>query len=165
MNPLGIRTMTTAELAQSQDLACLNSIAAAARLEVDFEAEAARDWSSVWVLRPAPGFEPIAFLVAWFVADEVHIIDVATHPDARRQGAARSLVRTVIATAESRGARLVLLEVRESNIAAMALYRSLGFESVHVRRDYYSAPRENAVEMMLTLRPSPPSRPASTPTP
>jgi ribosomal-protein-alanine N-acetyltransferase len=121
---------------------------AAARRSLD--EELARPWSVVRVARRG---EAIAgALVAWVVADEVHVLDVATHPAHRRRGVARVLVTDLLALAHARGARHLYLEVRRSNAAAIALYRSLGFAATGVRARYY-ADDEDAVEMSLALDP------------
>ena len=52
---------------------------------------------------------------------------VATHPDYRRQGIARKLVKTAIEHAQGLGAEICILDVRSDNIPAYDLYRSLGF--------------------------------------
>jgi ribosomal-protein-alanine N-acetyltransferase len=93
-----------------------------------------------------------AFLLAWDAADEVHLIDVVTHPDARRRGLARALLKTLIAHAAGRQAALIALEVRRSNLAAIALYRGAGFRVVGVRRSYYPG-GEDALDMLLHLDP------------
>jgi ribosomal-protein-alanine N-acetyltransferase len=135
------------------DQQAVAGIAEQARLELDVAAELARKYARLWVARPEPLAEPIAFLLAWDVADEVHVIHVATRLDWRRQGAGRALFGTLIDHARARRARLVLLEVRRSNRAALALYRAHGFSAIGLRRAYYSDTSEDAVEMMLTLDP------------
>ncbi len=72
--------------------------------------------------------------IAWEVAGEVHILDVYVEPWARRQGIAKALVLELI---ESCGGGLSLLEVHESNAAAIALYRSMGFVEAGRRPRYY----------------------------
>src|SRR5687768_15728706 len=62
-------------------------------------------------------------------------------------------VGLLLAYARARSARLVLLEVRRSNAAAIALYRALGFEEAGVRRGYYSDDGEDALEFRLELTP------------
>jgi ribosomal-protein-alanine N-acetyltransferase len=94
----------------------------------------------------APPDEVVGVLVAWAVADEVTLMDVAVAPSARRRGAGRALVEELLAFARARDARLVVLEVRKSNAAAIALYERLGFEAVGVRRGYYDD-GEDAVDM------------------
>lgn len=128
-------------------------IARSAGLSVDVEAELARAWCRGFIARAAPDAPPIAFAIAWIVADEVHIIHVGTHPDARRRGAARALVDALVELGRAERARLLLLEVRRSNRAAIALYRSTGFRAIGVRRGYYGDDGEDAIEMMLTLDP------------
>jgi len=89
----------------------------------------------------------VGALVAWHVADEVTIVDVAVLPARRREGHGRALVAELLAWTASAGERrLVLLEVRVSNTPARALYAALGFEEVNVRRGYYGD-GEDAVEM------------------
>jgi len=129
----------------------LASIGAASGADVDFSAELAREWSNVWVARERSSGPPIAFLVVWMVADEIHVIDLATAPRARRRGAARLLVEHAIRRGSALGARVVLLEVRASNAPAIALYSSMQFEASRVRPEYYSEPTEDALEMMLPL--------------
>ena len=127
-------------------------IADATEMALDVDAELARPFALLWVARPRLGDVPTAFLLAWAVADELHLIHIATHPGSRRRGAARALMSALIDRATKHKSRLVLLEVRRSNRAAIRLYRSVGFSAMGVRRTYY-ADGEDAVEMMLTLDP------------
>jgi ribosomal-protein-alanine N-acetyltransferase len=90
-------------------------------------------------------------LLAWDAADEVHLLDVAVEVVARRRGVGRRLLATVIEHGRARGARVVLLEVRRSNAPAIALYRTLGFEELGVRKGYYSDNGEDALEFQLAL--------------
>lgn len=128
------------------------AIADAVEMAVDVDAELARSFALLWVARSGPSTPPSAFLLAWAVADELHLIHIATHPTARRKGAARALMTALIDRAAEHKSRLVLLEVRRSNRSAIRLYRSVGFSAMGVRRSYYTD-GEDAVEMMLTLDP------------
>lgn len=77
-------------------------------------------------------------------ADEGYILNVAVDPDYRGRGIGRALVNFLIES--YRGIlRFITLEVRPSNNAAVGLYKSLGFEKVGERKNYYSAPTENAL--------------------
>ncbi len=67
----------------------------------------------------------------------MHILNLAVHPDRRQMGIGRALVETVVREADAHGARIVTLEVRRENAAAIALYRALGFTECGVRRHYY----------------------------
>lgn len=75
--------------------------------------------------------------------DELEILNVAVDPPFRRRGVARKLIQQVLAG--HRGA--VFLEVRQSNLAARKLYHSIGFETIAVRKDYYSDSGEQAIVM------------------
>ena len=91
----------------------------------------------------------IGFLAFEQVLDEGSIVEVAVHPDCRRNGIARSLITSAIQSAE--GLNTVFLEVRESNTPAVGLYESLGFERIGVRKGYYQKPKEDAVIMNLSI--------------
>ena len=85
------------------------------------------------------------------ILDEGHITNVAVSPDCRRHGIGKTLAETLIREAGRRGLRSLTLEVRESNGAARALYRKLGFADVGRRRGYYQSPAEDAVLMTKEL--------------
>ena len=78
-----------------------------------------------------------AFALYRIAADEAELLTIATRPDARRRGHARSVLREVEALARSAGAARLFLEVAETNLPARALYASAGFEEVGRRVDYY----------------------------
>lgn len=117
------------------------------------EPELTRDCARVWVARRAPGEPALAFLLAWRVADEVHLINIVTAEAARRQGIGRLLMRQLMDYAAEVQARIVVLEVRRSNHTAIRLYRFSGFCAIGLRRRYY-ADGEDAVEMLATLDPT-----------
>ena len=80
-----------------------------------------------------------------YVLDEMHVMNVAVAPAFRRLGLARWLLSFAVAKARRAGARRALLEVRAGNREAEALYRSLGFRTIGVRRGYYRDPEEDAL--------------------
>ena len=136
------------------DVEPVRAILALSGLSVDLEAELAREIALPWVLHGPEQGTPVAFLLAWSVADELHLLDMATHPQHRQQGHARRLLTALLAHAQNEHKRLVLLEVRNSNSAAIALYRAAGFQTTGVRRGYYSDTGEDALEMRVCLDPN-----------
>ena len=136
-----------------EDSGAVAEIARLTALTVDVDAERERPWALIWLARTDEAVRPSAFLLAWAVADELHLIHIATRPDDRRKGAARALMSTLLDYAVEHRSRLVLLEVRRSNRPAIRLYRSLGFSAMGVRRKYYTD-GEDAIEMTLMLDPA-----------
>lgn len=94
------------------------------------------------------GESAVGFLAFEQIIDEGSVIEVAVHPDFRRKGIARELLQNALNSAE--GLRTVFLEVRESNSPAVALYESLGFERVAVRKNYYDRPTEDGIVYRLS---------------
>lgn len=99
--------------------------------------------SRVYVLRDAGRL--LGFCSLWLILDELHINNLAIHPDARGQGLGTRLLARVLEEGAREGARRATLEVRRSNEAARRLYRRMGFELVGTRRNYYSSPVEDAL--------------------
>lgn len=87
------------------------------------------------------------YSVAWQVGDEAELANLAVAAAARRQGVGRALLDDLLRHADERGVATTYLEVRESNAAAQALYRSRGFAEAGRRRHYYREPVEDAVVM------------------
>ncbi len=93
----------------------------------------------------------VGYICVWEVADEIHVTNIAVHPTARRRGIGRTLLGTVLDDARKRALRLVVLEVRPSNVEALALYESFGFQVVGRRRGYYYDTGEDALVMEASL--------------
>ncbi len=111
---------------------------------------------SVMLVARSPHLEGrgvIGFFAGWTVADEMHINNIASHPDYRRIGVGHRLIEHAINEAAMRGVSFVLLEVRASNEIAQTLYKKLGFNYVSRRRDYYRSPTEDAFVMKLKMYP------------
>lgn len=110
----------------------------------------------VYVLCPANGGGaklgvPVGFIVAQRLADECEIMSIGVHPDYRRRGFGRMLLDSAAKTALAYGMTSWILEVREHNTAALALYRSFGFVEVGRRRGYYTDTGEAALLMRAAL--------------
>jgi ribosomal-protein-alanine N-acetyltransferase len=86
-------------------------------------------------------------------AGEAHLLNISIDAAWQGRGLGRVLLLHQIDLARSLGARILLLEVRPSNTVARALYESVGFERIAVRRGYYPAAegREDALLLLLNL--------------
>jgi ribosomal-protein-alanine N-acetyltransferase len=93
----------------------------------------------------------VAFVFALPVADEAELESIVVASLHQRQGIARDLLAALIEELRRRGIRQLHLEVRPSNLAALALYRSTGFRQTGSRPDYYSNPAEDALLMTLFI--------------
>lgn len=90
------------------------------------------------------------YVIFWIVSDEMHILNLAVHPQHRRQGIARALLLEAIDQGKGWGARTIWLEVRPSNTPARALYESVGFKEMGRRHHYYEDTREDALLLALS---------------
>jgi len=153
----------------ARDLPAIAALEGPTRMdEAQLRAELERPWSRAWVAREAVAEcrtldqsersdaneeATVGWVLTWHVADELHVMNVATRQDRRRRGIARALMTEAIGYARGRAIKHVLLEVRRSNAAAIALYRAFGFFAMGLRARYYPDD-EDAVEMVLLLDPA-----------
>ena len=93
----------------------------------------------------------LGYAVAWYVADESEIANIAVAPFARRRGVGALLLDRILDAAATFGAKTVFLEVRESNESARKLYETRQFEVAGRRAKYYRAPDEDALIMRRQL--------------
>jgi ribosomal-protein-alanine N-acetyltransferase len=95
--------------------------------------------------------ELLGYAVAWYVADESEIANFAVAAHARRRGVGTLLLDRILRAAAAFGAKMVFLEVRESNEEARKLYEARGFEVAGKRTKYYRRPDEDALIMRRKL--------------
>lgn len=93
----------------------------------------------------------LGFIVYWVVDRELHLLNLATRPAWRRRGVARSMIEHMLAEAHRLELWQVVLEVRESNDAALNLYENFGFTRIGRRSRYYADNGEDAIVMSLGL--------------
>ncbi|KJR42346.1 ribosomal-protein-alanine acetyltransferase [Candidatus Magnetoovum chiemensis] len=93
----------------------------------------------------------VGYITSFFILDEGQIYNLAVHPKYRRQGIATALFRELLDERSQYFKGSVYLEVRQSNTIARNLYKSLGFQKIGMRKEYYTNPTENCIVMKLTL--------------
>jgi len=91
----------------------------------------------------------VGYLCFWVVFEEVRLMNLAVIESMRHKGIARALVTQALEVGVAQAARCAVLELRASNHAAHALYRSIGFRDVTIRPTYYTNPIEDALLMEL----------------
>ena len=111
--------------------------------EMSIASELRSIWS-YWVVAVRDD-EVVGYIGSQSSIDESDVMNVAVHPDCRRQGIAEQLIETLIGELKNRGSKALMLEVRASNAPAIALYEKLGFRQVGLRKNYYRNPKEDAL--------------------
>jgi ribosomal-protein-alanine N-acetyltransferase len=91
------------------------------------------------------------YLCFWIVVDECHILNLAVHPDCRRNGIASQMISDLLEVCGKKRILTCYLEVRESNQIARTLYGKFGFEDEGIRKKYYPDTDEDALIMKRRL--------------
>ena len=107
--------------------------------------------SFVALVREADIHSVAGYMCSWIIHEECNILKFACHPQYRRQGIGRLLLRHGLQDAGRMGARIASLEVRPSNTGALSFYAACGFVRAGVRKGYYQETAEDAVIMEMDL--------------
>jgi len=100
------------------------------------------------------GSRLVGYVVALVMGDEGEIADIAVDPSARRSGVGGLLLARAEEEMARGGVGALYLEVRESNVGALGLYRAHGFDAVGRRRGYYRHPVEDALVLKREIDPA-----------
>ncbi len=96
-----------------------------------------------------PEGQVVGYIGNWFVQDECHIGTIATKRETRGRGVAEALIVYTAGAALAEGIAYIILEVRVNNLAAINLYKKLGFKQVGLRKGYYRDTGEDALLMAM----------------
>ena len=96
----------------------------------------------------------VGFAAFQRVLDESELRNLAIAPAHQQKGIGRALLQEGMRAVQRSGAQQLFLEVRASNLPALALYRSVGFQLLYTRCDYYQAPVEDGLVMACKLTPA-----------
>ncbi len=116
-----------------------------------FERELIMPYAKAFVALAIPPNQIVGYLCFWLVSQEAHILNLAMHPERRRQGIGSRLLHYGLNYCRDKGGKEITLEVRRSNYKAISLYRNFQFQPQGIRPRYYSDSKEDAVIMGLNL--------------
>ena len=98
---------------------------------------------SLWLVAVCDG-QVVGYVGSQSVLDGADMMNIAVHPQYRKQGIAQRLIMELISLLQDRGVKSLALEVRASNKPAICLYHKLSFVQVGCRPGYYRNPKEDA---------------------
>jgi [ribosomal protein S18]-alanine N-acetyltransferase len=81
----------------------------------------------------------VAYALLMWLPGEAHLLNITVSPALQRQGIGRELLHWLSADVSARGGTSILLEVRRTNVGAQALYQSMGFAQIGIRKGYYAS--------------------------
>lgn len=93
----------------------------------------------------------VGYVIGFFIKKEFHLADFSIHPKQQRQGMGRRTLK-VLCDDLADLAHVISLEVRMSNVVAIELYKKFGFQTMAIRKDYYTRPQEDALVMLKPLQ-------------
>lgn len=105
---------------------------------------------SLWFVA-MEGDTVVGYVGSQTVIDESDVMNIAVHPDYRRQGIGEALLETLADALREKGSRGLTLEARVSNTPAVSLYKKAGFLQVGLRKNYYRNPKEDALILRKEL--------------
>lgn len=101
---------------------------------------------SCWLVA-VEGDQVAGYIGSQTVCGETDMMNVAVHPSHRRKGIAEKLILALVEELKGMESRCLTLEVRASNVPAIALYEKLDFSEIGRRKNYYRNPKEDALIM------------------
>lgn len=146
--PVSVRPMAPADL---DAVMAIEQGVLSAWTDAQLAAELAQDLGWQLVAEEKERSRLVGYICGRIVPPEAEIFKIAVLPEYRRQGVGRMLLRRAVSLLRQKGVRKCFLELRQSNLAAKALYEAAGFVGISVRKAYYAEPREDAVVMIKKL--------------
>ena len=101
---------------------------------------------ALWLVAVEDGVV-VGYVGSQTVLGESDMMNIAVHPNHRRQGIAQQLLVALIAQLKELGSCCLTLEVRATNVSATNLYEKNEFLQVGLRKNYYKNPKEDALIM------------------
>ena len=98
-----------------------------------------------------------AYCILYPAVDELHLLNITVSPKLRKLGLGSRMMAAIEGVAAQQNMLRIILEVRPSNISALALYQKLGYEQIGIRKHYYPASpeggnREDAIVMAKSIK-------------
>ena len=150
INNITVRKMTVLDVKQViiiENICCLNSVC-----EDTFLKQLYLPFAHFFVAEVEKSRKIAGYLGMWAVLNEAQVINIAVHPKYRKIGIASYLMKHMIKTCHNIQIDKIFLELRESNIQAINLYKKFGFYENGKRDFYYSNPKENAILMEYVMK-------------
>ncbi len=142
-----VQTMTESDAGEIAEIerACFSQPWSEDGIKQELQNDAARFFTA------KEGGRVVGYIGMHVVLDECYIANIAVHPEKRHHGTGERLLIHAEKAAEEEGCAFISLEVRVSNAAAIRLYEKRGFQKMGERKNFYSAPTENALIMTKTF--------------
>jgi ribosomal-protein-alanine N-acetyltransferase len=96
----------------------------------------------------------VGYMIYEIHRNRLHILSLAVHPDHQRQGVGAAMVAKLTGKLSYERRNRIMLEVRETNLAALLFFKSQGFKAISVLRDYYEGTDEDAYLMQYRYVPT-----------
>jgi len=98
-----------------------------------------------------------AYCILFPAVDELHLLNITVSPKLRKLGLGSRMMAAIEGVAAQQNFPRIILEVRPSNLAALALYENLGYAEIGLRKNYYPADsqtgsREDAIVMAKSIK-------------
>jgi ribosomal-protein-alanine N-acetyltransferase len=91
----------------------------------------------------------VGFMIYEMQRTRIHVLSFAVHPDYRRQSVGSAMVQKLVSKLAYQRRNRIILEVRETNLAAQLFFKSLGFRATGVLRNFYEDSTEDAFLMQF----------------
>lgn len=96
----------------------------------------------------------VGFMIYELHKDQLHVLNFSVRPDVRRRGVGMQMVNKLVGKLSQQRRNRIVLEIRETNLAAQMFFKNLGFRAVSVLRDYYDDTVEDAYVMQYRFKSS-----------
>jgi ribosomal-protein-alanine N-acetyltransferase len=97
------------------------------------------------------GDRVVGFMIYELHKNRLHILNFAVHPDFARQGVGQQMVRKLVSKLSPQRRNRIMLEVRETNLAAQLFFKKLGFRAISLLREFYEDSPEDAYLMQFRM--------------
>ncbi len=94
----------------------------------------------------------VGFMIYELHRNRLHILNFAVHPDFSRRGVGGQMVRKLVGKLTSQRRNRIMLEVRETNLAAQLFFKQLGFRAISLLREFYEDTPEDAYLMQYRMQ-------------